>query len=124
MSSGSKRVQPLGDFLRVLVAPTIWFVHLSIVYGAEALICRGSSGIGSTAMTWTILLASGAALAGLGAYAMRTFSPGNARVRARDHDRDRFLPLISLTLTVLACWGVIWTTFPALLLPACAHPAG
>lgn len=124
MSPASKPVRPLRDFLHVLVAPTIWFAHFSIVYGAEALICRGSQAAGDTAMTWTILLASGAALAGLCAYAVLMLSPDNASDRARNHDRIKFLPGISLILVLLSSWSVVWTTFPILFLTACAVPAG
>ncbi len=75
-------------------------------------------------MTWTILLASGAALAGLCAYAVLMLSPDNASDRARNHDRIKFLPGISLILVLLSSWSVVWTTFPILFLTACAVPAG
>ena len=49
MSDAFKPVRPLGDFLRMLIAPTN-------IYLSEALICIGPPAARSTAMAWMVFL--------------------------------------------------------------------
>jgi hypothetical protein len=118
MSAAFKPVRPLGDFLRVLIAPTIWFTHLVILYAAEALICIGPPAAQSTAMAWTVLLAAAAALTGLIILAAGVLRAGYRPLPLSDQ-RNAWLPRVSLLLTLLSVLGVIWTTMPTALLPVC-----
>ena len=40
----------LGNLLQVLAPPLIWFLHLTTVYAAEALICIGPAAAAATMM--------------------------------------------------------------------------
>jgi hypothetical protein len=115
MSAAFKPVRPLGDFLRVLIAPAIWFLHLVILYAAEALICIGPPAVQSTAMAWTVFLATAAALTGLILVILR---PGQCPLPSSDR-RNAWFPRASLLLTLLSVLGVIWTIMPTALLPVC-----
>ena len=116
MNHTFKPVRPLHDVLRLLVAPLIWFAHLTVVYGAETLICLKAQPSG-TAMIWAVGLATAAALIGLAAYAAST-------LRNRHSDDGRFLSAVSLVLALLSSFGVLLTTLPPVFLPACASAAG
>ena len=115
--------RPIGDLLRMLIAPMIWFVHLAIVYAAEALICLGPPAAASTSMTWAILLSTAAALAGFAVLTAMIVRAGNAAARAPDRTDARFLRAASLFLTLLSALAVLWTILPTAFLPACATAA-
>jgi hypothetical protein len=119
MSAPLKPVRPLGDFLRVLIAPTIWFGHFSLLYAAETLICIGPPADRGTAMGWTVILATAAALAGLVILAAQLFRAGRM-ASPEAQDNTVWLRRTSLLLTLLSALGVIWTTLPTAILPACA----
>ena len=123
MKEAHTPVRPLGDFLRVLAPPAIWFMHLVVIYGAEALICTGPSPAGETAMVRVVVLATVAALIGLVVSAAVVIRPGFI-FAARPGGGSTFLAGTALMLTVLAGLAVIWAAVPALALPACAAPAG
>lgn len=119
MSAASQPVRPLSDFLRVLIAPAIWFAHFSVLYAAEALTCIGSPADRGNTMGWTVILATVAALAGLlilGASLRRS----GKMVAPRSGHSTAWLRHTSLLLTLLSALGVIWTTLPATVLPVCA----
>ena len=118
----SQRVRPLSDFLRVFTAPTIWFMHLIVVYGAEALICTGTAVSSGSAMVWTVALVSATALIGLGISAAGLNWRRVILSERTDRRRSMFLPAVALTLTLLSLLGVVWTALPTALLPACALP--
>jgi hypothetical protein len=118
MSTTFKAVRPLSDFLRVLIAPTIWFLHLVILYTAEALICIGPPAVQSTAMAWTIFLSTTAALTGLIIFAASMLRPGASPLPSPGR-RNAWLSRASLLLTLLSVLGVIWTTMPTAFLPVC-----
>jgi hypothetical protein len=118
MSTTFKAVRPLSDFLRVLIAPAIWFLHLVILYSAEALICIGPPAAQSTAMAWMVFLATAAALTGLIILAAGMLRPGASPLPSPDR-RNAWLPRVSLLLTLLSVLGVIWTAMPTALLPVC-----
>ena len=115
------RPRPLGDLLRLLIGPGLWFSHLTILYGAEALICTPPMASGR-AMIW---IASGATIAALGALAvfgaalLRQPPPAE---RPEEHIAA-FLHATALLLAVLSALGVVWTASPVALLPVCA-PVG
>jgi hypothetical protein len=54
------RTRPLAELLQVFIGPGLWFAHFSIVYGAEALICRDAAR--AHIMVWTGAAATLAAL--------------------------------------------------------------
>ena len=118
MSAASKPVRPFADFLRVLIAPAIWFAHFSLVYAAEALICIGPPAGRGTTMGWIVILATAAALTGLIILAARLLRSGNAAPSRSDRGKA-WLRRASLPLTLLSVLGVIWTALPAAILPVC-----
>lgn len=118
MSAAFKPVLPLSDFLRVLIGPAIWFVHFSLVYAAEALICIGPPADRGSTMGWTVFLATAAALTGLAILAARPFRSGKKAAR-RSEDGTAWLRHTPLLLTLLSALGIIWTTLPTAVLPVC-----
>jgi hypothetical protein len=114
----SATFKPLGDFLRVLIAPAIWLAHLSIVYGAEALICIGPPADRTTRMGWMIFLATSAAVAGLAILVVGLLRRQNTASSGFDRG-NAWLLRASLLLSLLSALGIVWTTLPATILPAC-----
>lgn len=107
-------VRPLADLLRIAVAPLIWFLHLSAVYAAEAMICSGIlntwSNIGGIVIVLTMIALLGLAVTGV--------------VIARSAEQGtNWLRRASLILTYLSAIGVVWTSLPSSLLPSCATAA-
>ena len=121
MSASIKPVRPVGDFLRVLIAPAIWFTHFSVLYAAEALICIGPPGNRGTTMGWTFFLATAAALTSLAILAAGILRAGNTTPPTANQESTWF-PRVSVLLTLLSVLAVIWTVLPTLILPACALP--
>ena len=119
MSASIKPVRSVGDFLRVLIAPAIWFAHFSVLYAAEALICFGSPGDRGTTMGWTVFLATVPALTGLVIFAVRILRAEDSALPMENQGRA-LLPRATLLLTLLSVLGIIWTVLPTLVLPACA----
>ncbi|WOH48519.1 hypothetical protein [Bradyrhizobium sp. sBnM-33] len=108
----------LGNLLLVLAPLLIWFVHLTIVYAAEALICIGPAAAAATMMACTIALATAAALTALLLTAW-TLHRGNTR-HAQSPGSSRFLLGVSHLLILLSLLGIAWTILPAIFLPTCA----
>ncbi|WP_291865537.1 hypothetical protein [Bradyrhizobium sp.] len=117
--SAFKPVRPLGDFWRVLIAPAIWFAHFSVLYASEALICTGPPADRGTTMGWTVLLATAAASAGLVVLVAGLLRSGNTAPPTSDPGGSWFRRA-SLLLALLSALGIIWTTLPTAVLPACA----
>ena len=109
------RARPLADFLRVFVGPVVWFLHLVLLYGAEALICMPPAGSGR-AMIWVGVTATGGG----------TWSPcpGGSFSATEDgrskHAGATFLRNTTLSLALLSAVGVIWNALPLALVRACA----
>ncbi|ANW01072.1 hypothetical protein [Bradyrhizobium icense] len=115
----SDTFQPsLGNLLRVLAPPLIWFLHLTTVYAAEALICIGPAAAAATMIAWTIALATAAALTALLLTAW-TLHRGDAG-HTQSVGSSRFLPGVSYLLILLSLLGIAWTILPTIFLPACA----
>ena len=108
----------LGNLLQVLAAPLIWFLHLTAVYTAEALICIGPAAAAATMMAWTMALATAAALAALLLTAW-TVHRSNAR-HTQSFGSSRFLLGVSHLLILLSLLGIAWTILPTIFLPTCA----
>lgn len=111
------RTRPLADLLRLCIAPVVWFLHLALLYGAEALICTPPVGSGRT-MMWVDVTATAAALGMLvflGAASAPSAGglPGQYTGAAFLHDATRLLAL-------LAAIGVIWSALPVVVMPVCA----
>lgn len=119
MSAASKPVRPFGDFLRVLIAPAIWFAHFSVLYAAEALICIGPQAGRGTTMGWIVMLATAVASTGLIILTVRLLRSGKMAAPRSGHSIS-WLQRTSLLLTLLSALGIIWTTLPTAVLPACA----
>jgi hypothetical protein len=119
MSATLKPVRPLGDFLRMMIAPAIWFAHFSGLYAAETLVCLGPPADRSTMMGWIVVLATAAALTGLIILAARLLRSGKTGPSRADSGKA-WLRRASLPLTLLSALGVIWTALPAAILPVCA----
>ena len=119
----STRARPLADLLHLFIGPGLWFAHLTVLYGAEALICTPPVASGR-AMGW---IASAATIAVLGALALfgwtlvRQPPPDD---RPEEHTGAAFLHNTALLLAALSALGVVWTALPIALLPVCAPPAG
>lgn len=119
MSTAIKPVRPFRDFLRVLIAPAIWFAHFSVLYGAEALICIGPTADRGTTLGWTVFLATAAASTGLITLVVRLLRSGKMAPR-KSEDGTAWLRRTSLLLTLLSALGIVWTTLPTVVLSACA----
>ena len=112
-------VRPVSDLLRVFTGPVVWFAHFAAVYGAEALMCAPALGR-PRLMTGLLVIATAVALAALGLFTWRLMR----QHRTPASDNAAFLRIAALSLAALSLLGLIWTTLPALWLPACASPAG
>jgi hypothetical protein len=119
MNTAHPRARSLADLLRLFVPPGVWFVHFTVVYSAEALICTPPVAQPS-AMIWTGAAATALALAALVAFAFIQIRPAD-RI---EHTGAAFLHSAALLLALLSGLGVLWTAFPLAVLPVCASPAG
>jgi hypothetical protein len=111
------RTRPLTDLLRLFIGPGLWFAHFSIVYGAEALICRDAAR--AHLMVWTGAAATIVALGALVVFALMLVRQRSAESGANDHTGVAFLRGVALLLALLAMLGVAWTALPLLLVKAC-----
>jgi hypothetical protein len=114
------RTRPLADLLRLFVGPVVWFLHLALLYGAEALICTPPVGSGRAIM-WLSIAATVAAL-GMLAF-LTVVSAPRAEGRPSEHTVAAYLHNMARLLAVLAAIGVIWNAIPVALVPVCAVAA-
>ena len=119
MSTASKPVRPLSEFLRVLIAPAIWFGHFSFLYAAEALICIGAPADRLITMGSAVFLATAVAFTSLVILVAGLLRPGKPSPPAFD-ERNSWLLRASLMITLLSALAILWTTLPTTILPACA----
>ena len=111
------RTRPLADLLRLFIGPVVWFLHLALLYGAEALICTPPLGSGRV-MMWLGIAATAAALGTL-VFLAAAPAPGSDR---RPSDAA-YLHRVTRLLAFLAAVGVIWNALPLALVPVCAIAA-
>ena len=105
----------LGSLLQVLAPPLVWFLHLTTVYAAEALICTAPARATDAMMAWTVALATAAALTALLLTAW-TLHRGNAPP-VQSLGSSRFLHGVSPPSDpAFACWDRV--DDPADYLPA------
>ena len=114
------RTRPLADLLRLCTAPVVWFLHLALLYGAEALICTPPVGSGRT-MMWVDVTATAAALGML--VFLGAASAPSAGGSPRQYTRAAFLQDATRLLALLAAIGVIWNALPVVVMPVCAFAA-
>ena len=109
------RTRPLSDFLLIFAGPVVWFIHLVLLYGAEALLCMPPAG-SERAMIWVGVSATAGAL---GALVVVAIAAPRADGRSR-HAGATFLRNTTLLLALLSAVGVVWNALPLALVRACA----
>jgi hypothetical protein len=113
------RSRPLADLLHLLIAPGVWFLHLGLLYGGEALACMSPGGSGR--MIWFGAAVTAVAICALAALA----AVSNRGVQRPDaYEGAAFLRKGTLFLTLLSAIGVMWSGLPLLLVTGCATAAG
>jgi hypothetical protein len=120
MVRASTNVRPLTDLLWALIGPAVWFAHLAVVYGAEALICTEHMAMNARFVSWAVAVTSLATLAALTVLAATLVRLRPTDSRTLDRGGAEFLRSGTLLLVLLSMLGVIWTTMPVAFLPACA----
>ncbi|MHB0770954.1 hypothetical protein [Bradyrhizobium sp. 5.13L] len=115
-------VRPLTDLLRITAAPMIWFVHLTSIYSAEAVICTGILPV-RLSMGWIVVGFTIIAIIGLAATAAITAKGGRTSFGTAEQS-GAWLRSASLLLILLSAIGVGWTSLPSFLLPGCDPAAG
>jgi hypothetical protein len=113
------RTRPVADLLRLFIGPVVWFLHLALLYGAEALICTPPVGSGA-AMMW---LGIAATVAALGTLVFLAAGPPRAGGRPSEHMGAAYLHNTTRLLAFLSAIGVIWNALPVALVPVCALAA-
>lgn len=116
MKRAHEQVRPLRDLLLVFSAPLIWFAHLVTLYCAETLICTGVLTKASHAMTWITVFATAIALMGLAILAAIILF---RRPDFQGRRSSGFFATLSLLLTPLSAFAIVWTTLPTILLRTC-----
>lgn len=107
-------VRPLSALLRLGTGPIVWFVHFTLTYGAEVVVCRPRPPA-PDAMPWFGATTTLLALTVLAWFAIASLR----RDPAREGTDAAFLRSAALLLSALAALGVIWTAIPITLLRAC-----
>jgi hypothetical protein len=115
------RTRPLVDLLRLFVGPVVWFLHLALLYGAEALICTPPVGP-VRAMIWLGLAATAVALGILVFLAAGPAPRANGRPSV--HTGAAYLHNMTRLLAFLSAIGVIWNALPVALVPVCTLAPG
>lgn len=118
-----------GDSLKALVvAPTLWAIHLLVCYVAAAIYCAkaGAPAAGIEPVQELIWIATGVALAGILANGGWAFWSGRIwqhgpgpHAADTTFDRRRFLSYATLLLAGLSLVGVLFVAMPALFIETC-----
>lgn len=114
--SVAPKVRPLGDFLRVLIAPAIWFAHFTFLYAAETFTCISAASDRATTIVWTAVIATLAAWISLG---LQLRGSHRRQGHAVADDGTTWLARTSMLLTLISALGIFWTAFPVALLAPC-----
>lgn len=114
------RTRPLADLLRLCIAPVVWFLHLALLYGAEALICTPPAG-SARAIVWFGIVATAAALGTL-VFLVATPAPRAGGLPSQ-YTGAAFLHDATRLLALVAAIGVIWSVLPVVLVPVCTFAA-
>jgi hypothetical protein len=116
--SVARKVRPLGDFLRVLIAPAIWFAHFTFLYVAETFTCIAAVSDRATTIVWTAVIATVAAWISLGLQLRDSLVSGRQGPALAD-DGVTWLARTSILLTLISALGIFWTAFPVAVLAPC-----
>lgn len=113
MTAAADQVRPFRDLLFLLVAPTIWFTHFSLLYAAETVICIEMAQ--RLTIGWTVLLTAAAALSAITIYSIWL-------LQARSSRRfPKWIRNAALTSSLLSAMAIAWCSFPAAMLAACVN---
>jgi hypothetical protein len=113
--SMTERAQSVAKFLLVFAGPIVWFLHFSLVYATHTLLCTLSA-MPSTQFFWLEAGLTAAAAIMLMGGAMSQFVSFGRRT---DGVEGRSLMTISLSLTALSLFAILWTTLPLMWVAAC-----
>lgn len=113
MTAATEQVRPFRYFLLLLVAPTIWFSHLSILYAAETVICLESAA--GPSIGWTVLMTAAGALAAIAIYSIWLLQAG------RSWHFTKWIRSAALTSCLFSAMAIAWCSFPAAMLAACVN---
>jgi hypothetical protein len=94
--------------MRIVLAPTVWFVHFCVVYILATVLCEQ---LVPTTIAATLAALAVYAVAGFGDY---------RRWHLAAEGEAAFVPFTHFMLCVLSAVGTIWVAYPALALPSCA----
>jgi hypothetical protein len=108
MSPATRR--PVTDLLLALAGAIVWAAHFFGVYLAQALLCAHRNPTIQTPVSLVGALLTVLALAAMFAFAIRQHRGAS--------DAALFF---ALPLTAVSAVGVVWTSLPLFLLPACAQ---
>jgi len=108
--------RPLGDLLAIGAGPAIWFVHFSLLYGAETWACAEPAAA-QTRMAWLGMLATAGALLALVAIVAHLMR--KSRSESAAPPPTPFLRSAAVTCGVLAIIAVVWTAFPLWIMRPC-----
>lgn len=116
--SAARKVRPFSDFLRVLIAPAIWFAHFTFLYATETVVCIAAVPDRGTIIIWTGLIATVAAWISLGLQ-LRGSLVNRRRRHAGADDGTTWLTRTSMLITLISALGIFWTAFPVAVLTPC-----
>lgn len=120
MSETSSKMRSLSELGFCVMGPSLWVVHLVVLYGGHTLIC---SGLGESRAddTWPSLVATVTVCALLGLAVLVVLQLRHAGL-SRFNDvggRSNFLRRVGLALSGLSALGIVWGTLPATMVSHC-----
>jgi len=94
--------------MRIVFAPTVWFVHFCAVYILATVLCEQ-----------LVPTTAAATLAAFGAYAVAGVRDWRVW-RGAPESQQGFLSFTHVVLCILSTVGTLWVAYPVFALPACA----
>jgi hypothetical protein len=115
------RRSSLSALVRLVLAPSVWALHLGAVYGGHTVLCAvwGRQGAHPAAAYWLIAVATAAALAVLAASTVGLHAARRQRTPASVTDVERFRHRLAVLLAILSAIAIAWTGAAAVVIPAC-----
>lgn len=105
-------------FLLMLSGPIIWAAHFLFVYGFTGIVCARPAfhieWMGVSITAWMVSIATLLSIAAIGAVQVRM------RKRVPSAGDQRFVPVMTCMLALLAVVAIVWETLPAFIVPPCA----
>ncbi len=123
-ASQSREPRPaVRTLLYLLFGPIVWAAHLTVIYGAQSVVCALSTspprtGASIDSVHTIVLIATIAALSALAAGWLRLGNPGGSMSEGIE-DRNHFLESVMHVLVGLSALGVLGAGAAALVLPSC-----